>query len=190
MPLRQPPLPTTAARTAKMRVPQCWLVVDERARASLIAAMRALPPRSAIVVRPDALDPVGRAALLRQIRRCARARRHILLMTAPHDRRGYDGSFGAGRTSAVPGFVAMPVHDARETGAARRARATAVLISPLFATRSHPGAAGIGLRGFARLARALRCPAIALGGMDAARFVAARRQGARGWAAIDAWMSG
>jgi thiamine-phosphate pyrophosphorylase len=61
------------------------------------------------------------------------------------------------------------------------------MLSPLFATRSHPGARALGLLRFAALSRATRLPVIALGGVDARRFERLRRIGTYGWAAIDAW---
>jgi thiamine-phosphate pyrophosphorylase len=61
-------------------------------------------------------------------------------------------------------------------------RADAVVLSPVFATRSHPGATPLGPLRFRLLARRAGLPVIALGGMDARR---ARRIGATRWAAID-----
>jgi len=74
------------------------------------------------------------------------------------------------------------VHSLREIGRANRQRADAVLFSPVFATRSHPGAKTLGVVRFRLLARWSRVPVIALGGMDQA---AARRLKVKRWAAID-----
>jgi thiamine-phosphate pyrophosphorylase len=188
MPFRQSPSTLATCAGPLRRVPQCWLMTDQRGAASLIAAIRRLPPRSAVVVRPNALMPAGRPAMLRRIRRTARARRHLLLVTAPHTLAGYDGLFGGSRQTGARAFAALPVHNPREAAAAKRLRATVVFISPVYATRSHPGAPYLAMRGFARLARGARRPAIAMGGMNARRFVGARRNGATGWAAIDAWI--
>ncbi|MFC0307716.1 thiamine phosphate synthase, partial [Rhizorhabdus histidinilytica] len=79
-------------------------------------------------------------------------------------------------------------HDLREIRAAERSSATALLLSPLHPTRSHPGAPALGRMRFAALARATRLPVIALGGVDLRRGRAAIAVGAYGWAAIDAWM--
>jgi thiamine-phosphate pyrophosphorylase len=57
-----------------------------------------------------------------------------------------------------------------------------VLLSPVFATRSHPGAATLGPVRFRLLAARSLVPVIALGGMDTRR---ARRLGTRDWAAVD-----
>ncbi|WP_373486900.1 thiamine phosphate synthase [Blastomonas sp.] len=62
--------------------------------------------------------------------------------------------------------------------------ATLVLISPVFATRTHPGGKTLGVARFSILARRVQTPVIALGGMTRARA----QQIAwiiDGWAAID-----
>lgn len=60
-------------------------------------------------------------------------------------------------------------------------------MSPLFATRSHPGAEALGVRKAQRIAQGLPVVAIALGGMDSRKF--RTLAGFDGWAAIDAWSS-
>jgi thiamine-phosphate pyrophosphorylase len=69
-----------------------------------------------------------------------------------------------------------------ELGLAARLGADAALLSPVFATRSHPGGATLGPVRFRLLARQAALPVIALGGMDARRARALRW---RRWAAID-----
>ncbi len=64
-------------------------------------------------------------------------------------------------------LVTWPVHDHREARQARRAGADAAFVSPVFATRSHPGAPSLGKAGSMRLARTLPMVRVALGGMDA-----------------------
>jgi thiamine-phosphate pyrophosphorylase len=78
-----------------------------------------------------------------------------------------------------------PAHDLAEIRAAERAGADFVFLSPVFPTRSHPGAEPLGPHRFAALACATRLPVIALGGMDEKRVRGLR--GAYGWAGIDAW---
>ena len=182
------PMPAT---TTRRRVPPCWLMTDARHGARLLPIIAAMPPRSAIVVRPAALPAIGRAAVLRAIRRGARARRHLLLIAEARSTCGYDGHHDHGGRSGAQrgaGFRSVAVHDAREAAAARRAGVDAMLVSPVFATRSHPGCAMLGVAGFARLAAQGGRPAVALGGMTAQRYRATRRHGAAGWAAIDGWM--
>lgn len=181
----QPPSPPGIAAWP----PRCWLMTDARIAALLPAIAAALPPCSAIVIRPHALPATGRAALTARLRYIARARRHWLLLGGTGALTGFAGRHGSrGAHRRTPGrLLTLPVHDAREAARARRLDADAALISPVFPTRSHPGAATLGRAGFARLAAQAGRPAIALGGMDASRFARLRYQGAAGWAAIDAW---
>jgi thiamine-phosphate pyrophosphorylase len=88
--------------------------------------------------------------------------------------------------------LSMPVHDGGEARRARRAGADVAFVSPLHATRSHPGAPGLGRKAWLRLARLAGGRAVALGGMTlprarALRLTAASSGIAPGWAAIDAW---
>jgi thiamine-phosphate pyrophosphorylase len=177
---------------SRQQVPRCWLMTDTRAGDAMSdIAARVLPPRSAIIVRPHALDGHDVARLSTALRRIARARRHVLLWGGAGRPAGFDGIHNrTGRARRGARFVSRPVHDARQAQAARRLGADAVLVSPVFATRSHKGAATLGRRGFARLAAASSAPAIALGGMTARCFAVLRRSGAHGWAAIDAWLEG
>ena len=76
----------------------------------------------------------------------------------------------------------VTVHCLREIAMARRARADAVLLSPVYPTRSHPGAKLLGPSRFRLLAARAKVPVIALGGMS--------KRGSRAlmwkkWAAID-----
>jgi len=169
-------------------------MTDRRLGDALPALIAAMPPRSGVIVRPYAMDPKGRTATIRAIRRICRAKRHVVLIAA-RDGRGFDGVHAGGanrQTSRVKvcGLLSMPVHDEREAARARRLGADLCLISPVLPTRSHPGGTALGQSGLARLARQIgpRAKALALGGMDAARFPKARRQGAYGWVAIDAWL--
>lgn len=57
-------------------------------------------------------------------------------------------------------------HDDNELEAARRAGADFALLSPVFPTRSHPGAATLGVTRFRQLAHKAGLPVIALGGIN------------------------
>lgn len=76
----------------------------------------------------------------------------------------------------------VTAHSLRELGKANRVRCDAVLLSPVFATNTHPGARYLGSTRFQLLASRSRVPVIALGGMNAAR---AGKLGNRRWAAIE-----
>jgi len=61
-------------------------------------------------------------------------------------------------------------------------------VSPIHATRSHPGQRPLGEAAAVEIAKAAGVPAIALGGMTERRFEGVA--GAfHGWAGIDAWLA-
>jgi 8-oxo-dGTP diphosphatase len=81
-----------------------------------------------------------------------------------------------------PGFelVAASCHDAGELAQARRIDADFVVLGPVQATASHPGAATLGWPRVAALLKDYTLPAYALGGLDAYDVEAAWRAGAHG----------
>ncbi|MDF2605073.1 MAG: thiamine monophosphate synthase [Sphingomonas sp.] len=175
MPRRQP-VPTTRP------IPSIWLMTDERMGKRLWHAVQCLPRGAGIVFRHHRTPLAQRRRLFARLLRLARSRGLVLVrageVALPGEMGVHRGTSGA--------FVTWPVHDRHEARAARRAGAAIAFVSPVFATRSHPGARGLGMARAAALARALPMQRIALGGMDARRF----RQSANfdGWAAIDAWL--
>lgn len=92
------------------------------------------------------------------------------------------------RPLLAPGAgLSAAVHDVRE--AAEAAGADVALVSPVFAPGSKPGDVRpqLGPEGFARLAGALPCPALALGGMTPERLRTV--PGAAGAAVVSAVLS-
>ena len=195
-------------------LPGAWLFSDARLGVPVERLAAFLPPGSGIVLRHDGLSPGARWRLARRLMRIARARRLVVLLAAPPAlarRWGVDGvhlrrtgpcdklrangaSFvNRARQACKLGLrLSMPVHDGGEARRARSAGADIVFVSPLHATRSHPGAPGLGRKAWLRLARLAGARAVALGGMTPPRARALRRAatGSRiepGWAAIDAW---
>ncbi|MEG3163750.1 thiamine phosphate synthase [Sphingomonas sp. PB2P19] len=158
-------------------------MTDERMGDSLWPALRRLPPGSGIVFRHYATPPAERRALLRRIRRVANARRFIVVV-AGIDRLRADGVHGPAPTNGLRTWAA---HDRREALAGKRAGADALFISPVYATRSHAGAGGIGPSTAARIGHGLGLAMIALGGMTERRW--RKLNGFHGWAAIDAWLA-
>ncbi len=167
--------------------PQLWLLSDERNDAVAEEALCRLPRGSGFIYRHYHLPPGERVARYVALERLARARDHLLIladsaMTAREW--GADGIYGAPRSLYPRRDLLMlaTAHDMREIGEANRFGADAVLLSPAFPTRSHPGAAALGPARFRLLAAHAHMPVIALGGMDARR---ARHLGWSHWAAID-----
>lgn len=161
-------------------LPRLWLFTDERQGEALWAALERLPRRSGVVFRHYRLPAPERRALFARVLRIAR-RRALLLVAAGAWLPGAQGCHGR----RGPGVRTASAHDLAELRAAERAGADLVFLSPVFPTRSHPGAPALGVRGFERLARRATRPVVALGGMDAARARSLRY--AYGWAGIDAF---
>jgi thiamine-phosphate pyrophosphorylase len=161
-------------------LPRLWLMTDERQGDELLAAVARLPRGAGIVFRHYATPARERRALWEEVRRIGR-RRGLCLIAAGPVLPGANGTHNC----RGAGIRTWSAHNLREMRAAERAGAKLVFLSPVYATRSHPGAPPLGPGRFALLAHQARVPVIALGGMDAQRFRALR--GAYGWAAIDAW---
>lgn len=158
-------------------LPEVWLLSDTRNDAVLESVLKRLPRGSGFVFRHYHLPEAERRTRFAGLARIARARGHLLFLagTKREARRwGADGAYGADLASA---------HSLRELR--RIGRAQAVLLSPVFPTRSHPGARTLGALQFRLLAARSPVPVIALGGMDARR---ARRLKWPRWAAIDAFL--
>ena len=167
--------------------PELWLITDERNDAVLDDAIRRLPRGSGLIYRHYHLADAERIARFHELTRLARARDMVVILadsalTAAEW--GADGIYG-------PPHALYPrrdmlrlatAHSLREIGEAHRLGADAVLLSPVFATRSHPGGVALGPLRFRLMAQFAKMPVIALGGMDQRN---ADRLGWPYWAAID-----
>jgi thiamine-phosphate pyrophosphorylase len=191
-------------------LPRLILMTDERMGDRLWAALARLPRGAGVIFRHYRTPPIERRVLYERVRRVARARGlWLILAGSPAQAIGWraDGAHGTSlhRRAARPLLRSAPVHDAIERVAARRQGAQLVLISPVFPTRSHEGARGLGVVRFGLLARnagplgrkgVAKPPGwepqkrLALGGVTPARYKRLQRLGADGWAAIDAWTPG
>lgn len=165
MPRRHPP------------IPRIWLMTDERMGDGLWAALERLPRGSGVVFRHYGLPADVRRALFRKVARIAR-KRMLVLIPAGKDR----------LAPGIRGRRPAPAHSRREAIAAIRAGADALFVSPVFATRSHPGVRPLGRVRFGLLVQGLGVPIIALGGMDARRARSLQGFHIHGWAGIDAWL--
>ena len=173
------------------RIPNVWLLTDERNDKALETVLGFLPDTrhggSAVVFRHYHLPPVERYARFRALARIARAQGHLVILSdsALTAREwGADGIYGA-PLSLTPRrrdlLHIATAHNLREIAQANRIGADAVMLSPVFLTRSHPGAKTLGAQRFLHLARHSQAPVIALGGMDSHR---ARRLQWPRWAGI------
>jgi len=169
-------------------LPRCWLLTDPRQGEALWQALERMPRGGGVIFRHYGV--ADRQALFRRVQAIARRRRLVLLLAGPPKLAAAwraDGSYGADRRrqSRRSPVKAISAHNRSELHAAASSGATMVLLSPVFPTRSHPGARTLGRTRFSALARESKLPVIALGGMDGRR---ARSLPAYGWAGIDGWI--
>jgi thiamine-phosphate pyrophosphorylase len=173
---------------ARQSLPELWLLSDERNDAALDEALMRLPRGSGFVYRHYHLRDAERIARYAALERLARARDHLVILadSALTAREwGAHGYYGAplALTPKRAGLLAIAtVHSLREVAQANLVGADAALLSPVFATRSHPDAATLGPLRFRLMAQYAQMPVIALGGID--QGGADRLQWPR-WAAID-----
>lgn len=164
-------------------MPQCVLLTDARNDAGLERAIRRLPRGGAVVFRHYHLAGAARGRRFECLRKLAHGRGVLVIGARVPGSWRVDGVYGSARELAgKPGLRLATAHSLHQIGMAVRAGAHAVLLSPVFATRSHPGAPVLGAVRFLALARQSPLPVIALGGMTKAR---AARLPVAGWAAID-----
>jgi thiamine-phosphate pyrophosphorylase len=150
----------------RQRMPRQWLIVDGSLGDELLSVVRRLPAESGILVLEQAGVTDGARFAVR-LRALAKSRRLLLLAEGP-------------RTAAR-------VHDMRELRKALSRGAGLILLSPLYATRTHPDWKPLPRMRAAALARLAGRKLVALGGMDERRFRRVERLGFIGWAGISAF---
>jgi thiamine-phosphate pyrophosphorylase len=185
------------ARQARQRhrrtLPSLWLVTDARRLPDPLPAVATLPRGSGVIFRH--YEAPGRGALAAALARLCR-RRGVLLLVAGDARLAAAVGAAGVHLPEAEGYRATALKRQRRTWvvsiaahslpALKRARlADFTLLSPVFATRSHPGAPTLGPIRFAALCRQSPVQVVALGGINGA--TASLLHGARhsGLAAID-----
>ena len=147
-------------------------------------ALARLPRGSGLVFRHYHLDHAERRARFETVRKVAKQYGHRVFLAADaRTARAWraDGAYGSAQVLAVGPALPRLVtaHSLREM---RSVRADAIVLSPVFPTRSHPGGKALGPLRFHLLTPLARVPVIALGGITAKRADAYQ---IRRWAAID-----
>ncbi len=169
--------------------PRDWLMTDERMGDRLWDAIDRVPSRTGgIVFRHYALGASERLALGEKVAALALERKLTLAVARDRvlaDRLGAELVHNPSESGDVP--FSRSVHNEQDALEARRTGASLVFVSPVYPTRSHPGAESLGPERAVGLAQVAGCPAIALGGMTFGKFWTLDAV-FHGWAAIDAWM--
>jgi thiamine-phosphate pyrophosphorylase len=166
---------------------------------TLLAAIAQLPPGALVILRQRGGDWSTRLREAQAVRRACRAQRAMLLVAG--DARlaravGADGVHWPERRARLGPARPWPralatcaAHGVPGLVAARRIGADAVLLSPVFATRSHPGAAPLGIVRWGLARRTGGCvPVLALGGVTCTSAGRLRGLHPDGYAAIDGWI--
>lgn len=176
-------------------LPAVILMTDWRRLPDPTPVIAGLPPGAMVILRHH--EATNRADMARRLLEVCR-RAGVLLSIAGDARLaaalGADGlhlpehALRAGRriVSDPRLLVTAAAHSAPALCRAARAGAEAALLSPVFATASHPDAPVLGGHRFARLVREAALPVYALGGIDARTAPRLRPTGAVGIAAIGA----
>ncbi len=185
------------SRDARARgLPPLWFMTDGARVADPVATAAALPRGAGVILRdygaPD------RAALAHALARVCQ--RGALVFLVAGDARlaaqvGADGvhlperllaRLPALRHARPRWLLTAAAHGPAALRRAARGGADAAFLSPVFPTRSHPGAPHLGAVRFAALARSAGVPVYALGGIDVETAARLRPAGAAGIAAIGA----
>ena len=180
-------------RSAGSPLPALILMTDEARLADPLPAARALPTGSAIILRHYGVPE--RAVLARGLAAIARRRGLVLLVGEDPVLARRVGAAGVHlperairRAASVrwqrDWLITAAVHSHAALVAAAACGADAALLSPVFATASHPNARALGLQRFAAIAQASPLPVYALGGIDRAHANLLRGSGAVGIAGI------
>lgn len=192
--------PLGAPRGGGAALPRLILMTDAARLADPEAAVARLPRGAAVVLRHP--DDGMRHRLATRLAGLCRAR-GVRLLIAGDPRLAARMSAGNGdgglhlpeamlrhggrrwRLLRRPGWlVTAAAHSPAAIRAAARAGADAALLSPVFATASHPDARPLGPLRFATLVRQSPLPVYALGGVSAATAARLTLSGAAGFAAI------
>ena len=192
--------PADAPLVAALRLPRTMLVTPasiERPDAYLAQLARAVAGGvRGVQVRVAATQP-GRAALVERIVEVAKGGGAVVVVNgdvaaAERLESGVHlGAAAAGRLRARPvsrtTWFGVSAHDAAELAQARRLEADYVVVGPVAATPTHPGAPALGWTRFASLVRAAGLPCYAIGGLRPDDLAEARMHGAFGVAGIRAF---
>ena len=177
-------------------LPPLILMTDSRRLADPERAVPRLPAGAAVILRHR--DPVRRATLAALLIGPCRARGVRLLIAGDARLAAAVGADGLHLPEAMarrgPGawsmwqrpdwLITAAAHGPAALCRAARAGAHGALLSPVFPTASHPGAAALGPLRFARLVRESPLPVYALGGIDNATARRLILSGAAGFAGI------
>jgi thiamine-phosphate pyrophosphorylase len=181
---------------AGLNLPPLILMTDDQRAADYAEAVHALPPGSAVIVRHrDAPELERLFAMLRDIARPRGVRCLIAGDVDRAERLDTDGIHASEanltcimqwRARHARWLITGAIHNAQ--AAVQADGANALLLSPVFATKSHPGTLALGVDAFRAMAARVSAPVYALGGITAENAKHLRGTRAAGIALIGGWL--
>jgi len=185
-------------RESGSRLPALIAMTDVDRMPDPLAAAAVLPRGSAIILRHYELDALDRRELARRLVDVCRPRNVRVLIGADPFLACAVGAAGihlpenmikTGRATwrlwrRPDWLVTAAAHSRVAMTQAQQSGVDAALLSPVFATKSHPGAAPLGILRFTDLCRTSSLPVYALGGISVRTARLLRGSGAAGIAAI------
>ncbi len=166
-------------------------MTDERIGNELLDALASLPRGDGgVVFRHHGYSPGERMALGEVV--AARCRALGLTLAVSRDLLLAKrlGAALVHNPAEAPGTLpfSRSAHSLAQAREAMAAGAALIFLSPLFATRSHPGQEPLSRAAARQIIAECNVPVIGLGGMDSKRFEDREGDGLYGWAGIDAWL--
>jgi thiamine-phosphate pyrophosphorylase len=181
---------------ASLNLPPLILLTDDQRDADYAEAVRALPHGSAVIVRhrdPTKLERL--AVTICDIARPLGLRCLIAGDVHLAERLDADGIHASEanltcikqwRTRHARWLITGAIHNAQ--AAAQAEGANALLLAPVFATKSHPGTLALGVDAFQAMASRIPTPVYALGGVIAENVAQLSATKAAGIALIGGWL--
>jgi thiamine-phosphate pyrophosphorylase len=178
--------------------PSLWFLTDPRRTPDPLAVVERLPRGSGVIFRGFGAADASEVA--RALRRATRRRGLVLLIAQDWRLAAATGADGVHLPQRWMGLaprlrrarrgwlITGAAHNASAVVAGGRLKLDALLVSPVFASRSPSAGAPLGPVRFAALARLAKVPVIALGGINSITAPRLAASGAAGLAAIDGLM--
>jgi 8-oxo-dGTP diphosphatase len=183
---------------AAAKLPPYYAILDDADEDLLLTNLQKILNRGIklIQARLKKLSPAAVAAFIEQAYPLCRQQQAVLLMnSAVNYSAEVDGIHLTSRDlmalTARPKnikWLAASCHNLEQLQHAQNIGVDFVVLAPVLATQTHPGAPSLGWKQFAELVAEVNLPVYALGGMTTSSLITARQCGGQGIAAIRAFL--
>ena len=180
------------------RLPHHYAILDDADEAMLLSNLQKILNRGVklIQARLKNLPPVAVAKFFEQAYPLCKQQQAVLLMnSAVECSVEVDGIhltsshlMALTKRPENSKWLAASCHNLEQLQQAQKIGVDFVVLAPVLATQTHPGAASLGWEQFAELVAKVNLPVYALGGMTESSLTTARQSGGQGIAAIRAFL--